>query len=562
MTDTWKAIALDKKTRQQASIPQEWLVPPPSEDRLNVIAFPRESGLLSPTELTITESTVETLLANLASSTWTSVDVTRAFYKRAILAHQAVNCLTEIFVDQALSRAAELDAHLKRTGTVVGPLHGLPISLKDQLCMKGLETTMGYVSWVGKYAERDATLVEILYEQGAVPFVRTNVPQTLMWPETFNNVFGRTVNPFNRSLTCGGSSGGEGALVGLHGSPIGVGSDIGGSIRFPASFNGLYGLRPSYHRIPYRGALNSLEGQDSLPSVLGPLSHSMSGIKAFMKAVIDAKPWRKDPLAVHKPWDQQEYELVNHGGGRELVFAILWNDENVTPNPPIIRALEVTRKALIAAGHKVIDWKPYKHAQLIAAARAIWRSGSAEDYKAATAPTGEPLIKTMDLDQDASPSSKTRMFLPPPATPTSAYDLWQAQKLRLALRQEHLDYWAATAKDTGTGRPVDAIIGPIAAYPAPPHGKNSSADYTTVWNSLDYPALSFPVTAVDPTLDPPKPAHNFMSEEDKQIYELYTPETFKDAPVGLQLVGRTQEEEALIRMGEILERAFSQQAKL
>jgi hypothetical protein len=91
MTDTWKAIALDKKTRQQASIPQDWLVSPPSADRLNVIDFPRESGLLSPIELTITESTVETLLANLASSTWTSVDVTRAFYKRAILAHQAVN---------------------------------------------------------------------------------------------------------------------------------------------------------------------------------------------------------------------------------------------------------------------------------------------------------------------------------------------------------------------------------------------------------------------------------------------------------------------------------------
>jgi amidase len=106
--------------------------------------------------------------------------VTTAYYKRAIVAQQVVNCLTEIFVDQALARAAKLDAHLKETGKVVGPLHGLPISLKDQLCMKGLETTMGYVSWIGKYSEHDAVLVEILYELGAVPFVRTNVPQTLM----------------------------------------------------------------------------------------------------------------------------------------------------------------------------------------------------------------------------------------------------------------------------------------------------------------------------------------------------------------------------------------------
>lgn len=90
MTDAWKAICLDKKKRQEASIPKDWLVKPPSDDRLNVIDFPRESGLLTAIELTITESNVETLLANLASSTWSSVNVTRAFYKRAILAHQAV----------------------------------------------------------------------------------------------------------------------------------------------------------------------------------------------------------------------------------------------------------------------------------------------------------------------------------------------------------------------------------------------------------------------------------------------------------------------------------------
>ena len=83
-------------------------------------------------------------------------------------------------MERALARAAELDDALKKTGKVVGPLHGLPISLKDQLCIKGLETTMGYVSWIGKYAEKNAVLVDILEECGAVPFVRTNVPQTLM----------------------------------------------------------------------------------------------------------------------------------------------------------------------------------------------------------------------------------------------------------------------------------------------------------------------------------------------------------------------------------------------
>ena len=120
--------------------------------------------------------------------------------------HQT-NCLTEIFVERALERAAWLDEQLKSTGKVVGPLHGLPISLKDQIRIKGLETVMGtwimylfisippemhlarrlsgYVSWIGKVAERNASLTEILIESGAVLYVRTNVPQTLMVRFTF-----------------------------------------------------------------------------------------------------------------------------------------------------------------------------------------------------------------------------------------------------------------------------------------------------------------------------------------------------------------------------------------
>jgi len=88
--------------------------------------------------------------------------------------------LTEIFVDRALARAKEVDDYLKATGKPIGALHGLPISLKDQFPIKGLETIMGYAGWIGRYADSDCVLVEILYEQGAVPFVRTNVPQTLV----------------------------------------------------------------------------------------------------------------------------------------------------------------------------------------------------------------------------------------------------------------------------------------------------------------------------------------------------------------------------------------------
>ncbi|KAI9511286.1 general amidase [Russula earlei] len=551
-TTHWQELASEKKGRQNASIPKEWLITPPTDDVLDVTDVPAKCGLLSARELGITEVREVTVLLNkIATGEWTSVEVTTAFSKRAIIAHQITNCLTEIFIDRALERAAWLDEQLRSTGKVVGPLHGLPISLKDQICIKGLETTMGYVSWIGKVAERDASLTEILIECGANLYVRTNLPQTIMWPETCNLVFGRTVNPANRTLTCGGSSGGEGALLGLSGSILGVGSDIGGSVRIPAAMNGIYGFRPSYHRIPYEGSVNSLEGQDSLPSVLGPLSTDLGGIKLFMQVVIGQKPWLKDPLSLRKHWDEAEYQLIEHGGGKRLTFGILWNDGVVVPQPPVIRALELTKAALITAGHDVVDWKPHKHAEIYKATMDIWTAAAKEDYTTVTSQTGEPILRSMSTTH----TTDTGRYIKDQSI--SAFELFQVQKRRTALRKEYLDYWNSTKASTTTGRPVDAVISPVAPFPPPPHGKNTNAEYTSVWNALDYPACVFPVTKVDPLLDQPKPAHRFLSEEDQAVYELYdSPETFKNAPVGLQLVGRTQEDEAVIAMTEIVDAAL------
>ncbi|KAH9978271.1 general amidase [Lactifluus volemus] len=515
MPPTWQELAAEKKRRQAASIPQGWLITPPPDDVLDVTDIPAKCGLLSTRELEITNvGKLSVLLNRLATGEWSSVQVTTAFCKRAVIAQQLTNCLTEIFIDRALERAAWLDEQLKSTGKVVGPLHGLPISLKDQVSIKGLETTMGYVSWIGKVAERDATLTEILIECGAVLYVRTNVPQTLMWPETNNLVFGRTVNPVNRTLTCGGSSGGEGALLRMRGSILGVGSDIGGSVRIPAAMNGIYGFRPSYHRIPYEGSRTSLEGQDSLPSILGPLSTDLGGIKLFMQAIISRRPWLKDPLCLRKYWDEDEYRLKEHGGGERLTFGILWNDGLVIPQPPIIRALNMTKEALLSAGHDVIDWKPHKHAEIYQVTAAIWAAGGQNEFAALTSQTGEPILKSMSTLDTSDAALYTS------GGGLSAFELFQTQKKRAQLRKEYLDHWNSTKNLTVTGRPVDAIISPVAPFPPPPHGKNISAEYTLIWNALDYPACVFPVTKVNPILDQPKPAHEFLSKLDRNVYEL------------------------------------------
>lgn len=549
---SWYDLAVDKRQRQSKTIPSQWRIQLPPESAIDVIPYPETCGLLTPEEIEITNASVEILLVRLAAGEWSSFIVTTAFYKRAVISHQLVNCLTEVFVERALARATELDEYMQKTGKVAGPLHGLPISLKDQLCIKGLETTMGYVSWIGKYADSNAVLVDILYECGAVPFVRTNVPQTLMWAETFNNIFGRTSNPHNRSLTSGGSSGGEGALVALKGSPLGVGSDIGGSIRIPAAFCGVYGLRPSYGRIPYGGAVNSMEGQDSMPSVLGPLSGSIEGLKIFMEAVIKAEPWLRDPLTIRKHWNDEEYKLADHGRGKDLCFAVMWDDGVVIPHPPVKRALEMTQKALIKAGHKVIDWTPLKHRELTGVAFDIWRSGSVEDFAITTSASGEPLIYTMLLDDEREtflPSLRTQGGL-------TAYQLWQVQRYKRDLRTEYMAHWNATSSQTGTGRPVDAIICPAAPYAAPRHGRNRYFGYTSAWSVLDYAASIFPVTSVDWHRDTKQPPHQFIDGFDQEIYELYEPQAFQNAPVCLQLVGRTLEEEAVLVMTGIVDFAL------
>ncbi|KAH0581238.1 hypothetical protein H2248_012353 [Termitomyces sp. 'cryptogamus'] len=558
--DSWKSICSAKKAAQFAAIPSQWIINIPPETETNILGVPAHCGLLSKRELEITETIdVALLLERLHSMEWSSVEVTTAFYKRAIVAQQLTNCLTEIFVDRALKRARELDDILIKTGKPVGPLHGLPISLKDQFTMKGLETVMGYVSRVGKDADSDCVLVELLNECGAVPFVRTNVPQTLMWGETHNHVFGRTTNPYNRKLTPGGSSGGEGALLAMKGSPLGIGTDIAGSLRIPSAFCGLYTLRPSYERLPYCGAVNALEGQESISSVLGPMANSMSGVKIFTKAIMDAKPWKKDPLVLRKEWSESEYRLENHGGGTRLCFAIMWDNGVVRPHPPLERAMKMTKAALEAAGHKVIDWESHRHLEIYKNAETIFVADGGHDYHVQCELSGEPLITTMLPEDETHPSGLSEPFvktLVGEASHLSAYDLWQLQKEKRDLRKSHLDHWERTVSRTGTGRPVDAIISPAVAYTAVPHGLNTDSFYTTLCNALDYACCVFPVTYVDSKLDLPQLPHKFHNHEDEAIYRLYSTDIFSGCPVGLQLIGRSQEEEAVIAMTEIVDDAL------
>lgn len=253
----------------------------------------------------------------------------------------------------------------------MGPLHGLPVSLKDQFHVKGIDTTTGYVGWIGSNMgikdpsqshKVESQITRELLSLGAVLYCKTSSPQTLFYVETVNHIIGQTLNPNNQNLSCGGSSGGEGALIALRGSTIGVGADIGGSIRIPAAFNGVFGIKPTPGRLSSRDMADTNPGQTTYRATTGFLSTSLDGIELVLKSVLSTQPWIRDPVVLPMPFRQEVFDEyltraqsdgTASSGRPPLKLGIMWTDGLVQPHPPITRGLRMVSDALEKAGHKV-----------------------------------------------------------------------------------------------------------------------------------------------------------------------------------------------------------------
>lgn len=256
---------------------------------------------------------------------------------------------------------------------------------------------------------------------------------------------------------------------------------------------GIYALRPSYNRFPYQGALNSMAGQESVTSVLGPMASSLVGLKIFAKTILQNRPWDRDPLVPRLPWNEAAYELSEHGNGK-LCFGILTHDGHTLPHPPILRALGIVRRALEKAGHQVLDWEPYKNQEIYETqvrehcgivetnlGMTQWEietADLAEDALTECRATGEPFIVSMEPeDVDAALNAAPGEDPPQRSSPfhikhLTTYELWKVHERKRQLRKEYLDYWQNSSKITSTKRPIDALISPVAPFTATPHGKN------------------------------------------------------------------------------------------
>ncbi|CAE7143103.1 unnamed protein product [Rhizoctonia solani] len=469
------------------------------------------------------------LAQRLSTRECTAVEVTTAFCKAAYAAQELTNCISEVMFDQGIARARELDAYMTQSGKTVGPLHGVPISIKDHISVRGEDTAAGYVAWVGKtVAEHDSTVVRILREAGAVIYVKTTNPQAVFSPETESNIYGYTTNPFNRELSTGGSSGGEGALLGSRAGLLGVGSDIGGSIRYALdSF-------PSSHRLPASGLVGSYKGKENINIVIGPMAHSTRDIELFFQVISSYEPWNIDPSTLTIPWNSALAEPK----AEKLVIGLLVDDGVVAPHPPIVDCLNKTRDALVAAGHEVIDFQPFEHMQAFELLIKLLLPDAAAEMRATLAESGEPAV----------PNVEALVALGEKGTALSLAQSYAANVERDEFRLRALNHWNDTASRSKSGRPVDAVLSPASYTLAPTHHTAGWTGYTSYWNLLDLPHVVFPVGApFDATgwvdVAKPLPPRNPF----EAIFQgHWDPKKFDGAPIGLSLVGRRLQEERLL----------------
>ncbi|QLG74122.1 hypothetical protein HG535_0F06340 [Zygotorulaspora mrakii] len=539
---TWKTVAEEKRKQIGESIPAKWRVKDITAAMLkDGYTNTKEyiDSLLSRQELAITNMTATELSQRIAGGELSSWDVCYAFCHRAALAHQILNCCVEIFFDQALQRAKELDDYLSTHGTTVGSLHGVPISLKDQVNLPGIDTTIGYVGYVGQEVKTKSLLAQVLEDKGAVFYVKTAVPMAMMAPETQSNLLGTTLNSINIAFSSGGSSGGEGALIGAHGSILGVGTDIGGSIRIPASFQGLYGLRPSHGRIPYMGIANSYKGQEVIPSVIGPLATSLEDIVLFTKSVIESNTWERDPKVVPIPWRDTSY--LKH---QTLRFAVMWWDGSIMVHPPISRALQMVVRAVEKGSHEVIDWNFEHHADVLDLATETFSADHGQEIKDICALSGEPVADCVKSLVDYNPMER----------PISVEKWWKIGERKSELREKFLSYWAHTSTKTTDGKPIDALICPV--WPTAGFKKNDgkciALNYTTPFNVIDCASVVFPVTTVDKNIDKVDNEYIPVSELDKKLKNYYDPNEFDKMPVCVQIVCPKFEEEKVLEISSII----------
>jgi len=420
-----------------------------------------------------------------------------------------LNAYVQVDTERVRREARAAETAVVR-GTEIGPLHGVPISIKSSIAVAGMRCESGTRLRAGFVADHDAPLVERLRNAGAIILGVTNTPEILMAWETDNLLYGRTNSPWDLERTPGGSSGGEAAAIAAGMSAGGAGSDGGGSIRVPAHFSGICGLKPTPGRIPSTGHFPASSGPFALIGVVGPMARTVADLNALFE--IMQGPDDGDTCAAPVPLRWQSDAEV-----KKLRIGYFEEDGRTPVTPETRAAIRTAADALRHAGFQVEPFRP----EGLEEARLLWK----KFFVAAAGMLIRPMFH--DCDRDLSPILK--QFLEwssaeAPLTGESLLDAWIRRDVARA------DFLAQMKK-------YPILLCPAAAIPAFRHGERTwtiegkTVEYLDAWSYTEFFNLLGNPGAVVP-----------VSHSSEGL------------PIGVQIVGLPWEEEKVLAVAAVLER--------
>lgn len=279
-----------------------------------------------------------------------STELVNACLQRIEAVNPSLNAVVQLAADSALKQARAADESLAR-GQINGPLHGVPITLKDNIEAAGIICTGGTQGRADYIPQKDATVVARLRAAGAIVLGKTNLPEFCQAYESDNVLYGRTNNPYNLAHTSGGSSGGEAAIIAAGGSPLGLGTDGGGSLRWPAHCCGIASIKPTTGRMARTGHVPSPGGLLDSFWQGGPLSRYVEDLYLGLK-IISGVDWH-DPAVVPMPLlNPDEVNL------KALRLAVHTDNGIVSPTPETEAAVKAAASALAETGLAVVEERP------------------------------------------------------------------------------------------------------------------------------------------------------------------------------------------------------------
>jgi amidase len=416
--------------------------------------------------------TATELAARVRARQVSVVEVVRAHLAQIERVNPKVNAVVTLTAERALDEARDRDAALAR-GDAVGPLCGLPVAHKDLVPTRGIRTTYGSPIYRDHVPDEDGLVVERLRAAGAVTLGKTNTPEFGAGSQTFNEVFGRTLNPYDPGKTCGGSSGGAAVALACGMVSIADGSDMGGSLRNPASFCNVVGLRPAPGRVPVWPSQTPW-----FPfAVQGPMARTVQDAALLLSAIAGPDP--RAPMAVAEPGDRFRAPLDGDVRGVRIAWS---RDLGGLPiDPRVTRVLEAQRATFEALGCVVEDGQPdftdareifqvwrawqfaIKYGPLLGAHRhemkdtVVWNVE--QGLKLTAREVGEAEVKRAALYHRVREFMATRPFLVLPAAQVPPYDATQPYVTEIAgvALPTYIDWMRACSDITVTGLPAISV---------------------------------------------------------------------------------------------------------